>query len=115
MDLFLPNPSVLARHRARVSEDFGTIEAYDTGLHCYDLNKAWQSFTQIYLLSVIPSDVTTDDVERMVNNISGILLDVRNVKELEETGRIGHAINVPRKWTFVGSNNEGNIFMSGIQ
>lgn len=42
-----------------------------------------------------PKDVTTNDVEQMVNNKSGILLDVRNPDELEETGKIGDAINVP--------------------
>ena len=47
-------------------------------------------------VSVTAKDVTTADVEQMVNNNSGILLDVRNPNELEETGKIGNAINVPR-------------------
>lgn len=45
--------------------------------------------------NVTPKDVTTSDVEQMVNNNTGILLDVRNPNELEETGKIGDAINVP--------------------
>ncbi|KAI0229633.1 Thiosulfate sulfurtransferase/rhodanese-like domain-containing protein 3 [Lamellibrachia satsuma] len=44
---------------------------------------------------VTPKDFSSSDVERMVNDNSGILLDVRNSNELEETGKIGNAINVP--------------------
>ena len=83
------------------SEDVGAIEVDDIGLFWCVLYTAWhEPFTELRLASVIPSDVTTNEVERMVNNISGILLDVRNPNELEETGRIGHAINVPRKCVF---------------
>jgi len=42
-------------------------------------------------------DVTASDVERMVSEKTGILIDVRNPPELEDTGKIGDAINVPRK------------------
>ena len=42
-------------------------------------------------------DVSAGDVERIVTDDTGTLIDVRNPNELEETGKIGDAINVPRK------------------
>ena len=47
--------------------------------------------------SIKTNDITTSEVERMVEEDSAILIDVRNRNELEETGKIGRAINVPRE------------------